>query len=119
MGGKFGDNRSVSRLKIWKIVRRRKQVFRGGSDEFVRIPGDLFRPAQLLSSFPVFLSFAEYFTDGAFPIFDDWKKGEKGGGNINVSIAILDVEISTIERRDGIFIVIIVIRGCHFLIEFH
>lgn len=54
-----------------------------------------------------------------FPIFDDWKKGEKGGGNINVSIAILDVEISTIERRDGIFIVIIVIRGCHFLIEFH
>lgn len=27
-------------------------------------------------------------------IFDDWKKGEKGGGNINVSIAILDVEIS-------------------------
>lgn len=107
----------MSRLKIWKIVRRRKQVFGGGSDEFVRIPGDLFRPAQLLSSFPVFLSFAEYFT--AFPIFDDWKKGEKGGGNINVSIAILDVEISTIERRDGIFIVIIVIRGCHFLIEFH
>lgn len=106
----------MSRLKIWKIVRRRKQVFGGGSDEFVRIPGDLFRPAQLLSSFPVFLSFAEYFTDGAFPIFDDWKKG---GGNINVSIAILDVEISTIERRDRIFIVIIVIRGCHFLIEFH
>ena len=97
MGGKFGDNRSVSRLKIWKIVRRRKQVFGRGSDEFVRIPGDLFCPAQLLSSFPVFLSFAEYFTDGAFPIFDDWKKGEKG--NINVSIAILDVEISNDEME--------------------